>query len=84
MSLKGNRECDLLELQDCFHRDKLEIDKKYAKLYCVDNEFVYISDFQRFFGFNYNYAQQLRAYLWHIGFIDEDNRSLYFGKKINL
>lgn len=82
MSLSSKREIDLYELQEQFQKDKTEIDKKYAKAYASENDFVYISDFQREFGFGYNYAQELRMYLFMVGFIGENNESLVRGKDV--
>lgn len=82
MNLKNAREIDLVELQDEFEAKKIEIDKKYARAYAAQNEFVYISEFQRKFGLNYNYAQELRMYLFMIGFIGEDNGSLVLGRDV--
>lgn len=82
MNLKNAREIDLIELQDSFEAKKIEIDKKYARAYATQNEFVYISDFQREFGFNYNYAQELRMYLFMVGFIGENNESLVLGRDV--
>lgn len=82
MNLNNAREIDLVELQDEFESKKIEIDKKYARAYAAQNEFVYISEFQREFGINYNYAQELRMYLFMIGFIGEDNESLVLGRDV--